>query len=188
MPESGINTAARYVTTRRSASAWPKSDPAEPCLIVHRDVLPDLSTPHPLHVLEDGSIGHQAFRNGDPAALLGFQQGATRGPVLSWEQFFADPEAAIGLVVVLVDDQRNVYARPGSPVVRVEHGTARRHGDDQPDDLRATTITDSDSVAAHAAAEAWRPNDVYLAAPTHNPGRCNLPADLCPECLKLEQQ
>lgn len=60
--------------------------------------------PYPYHVGPGGAIERQDFWRGSPSKLLGFQRGVQCSLVVSFEEFWADPDKAVGLCPVFIDE------------------------------------------------------------------------------------
>ena len=79
----------------------PANEPYDP-----RKVLP-----YPYHIEENGIVGSQEFWKGDPARLLGFQNGNVQRIVLTARDWWQGaPEAAQGLHPVFVTTDGDMWA------------------------------------------------------------------------------
>lgn len=74
---------------------------------------PMASRPYPWYLDEEGNVGHQSLWNGDPSSVIGFQSGEEQRVVLLWSDFVKDPQSALGLVPVMVDDNGGFAAWRG---------------------------------------------------------------------------
>lgn len=67
---------------------------------------PDGRLPFPYFVTEGGAVGRQDYWKGDPLNVIGFQNRFDVQQVdVLFEEFWADPDLAIGKYVVLEDAQ-----------------------------------------------------------------------------------
>lgn len=70
---------------------------------IQPSTLPDLSSPYPWVIHENGDVEDQPFWNGDPAALVGFQSRFDDHELtLLLSQWWADPQRAVGMYPVFV--------------------------------------------------------------------------------------
>lgn len=78
--------------------------------------------PYPYHIEEDGKVGRQDFWRGTPYSLIGFQRGRREVVVLAAEDFVRDPDKALGLCAVFLDEDGSIWAdtRPITKVNRYE--------------------------------------------------------------------
>ena len=66
--------------------------------------------PYPFHVLEDGEVDNQQFRQGDPARVLGFQNDEDVQKIdVWWADVVTDPELAVGKFPVMQESNGNIY-------------------------------------------------------------------------------
>lgn len=66
--------------------------------------------PYPLFVSEDGSVGRQDFWDGRILRVLGFQRDlAVQQLDLRWAYAWTEPEKAVGMYVVAVDKDGNMF-------------------------------------------------------------------------------
>lgn len=83
--------------------------PGQPGEGMNYNVLKPL--PYPWHIdTETGDVGRQEFWKGDPARLMGFQATAeVQRVVLFMEDFFADPQKAVGMFPVFQRENGSMY-------------------------------------------------------------------------------
>lgn len=75
---------------------------------------PMLPLPYPFHVDADtGMIERQDFWRGEPAQLLGFQEGTVQRIVLYRHEWAKDPDSAIGLRPVFANDDGTMWSHVG---------------------------------------------------------------------------
>lgn len=76
--------------------------------------------PYPLHIdLATGDVQHQSFWNGQISRVIGFQPDVNTQSIALWfEDFAANPEAAVGLVAVVVGDKGGLSSI-GGPIKSV---------------------------------------------------------------------
>lgn len=66
--------------------------------------------PYPLFVSEDGSVGRQDFWNGRVDRVVGFMRDlAVQQVDLWWRDAWTEPERAVGMYVVAVDADLNMF-------------------------------------------------------------------------------
>lgn len=75
---------------------------------------PSGSRPFPWHADQEGSLGQQDLWKGSPFRIIGFQKGEEQRLTMMWEDFLADPQRAIGLVPVMVDQNGGIAAYHGA--------------------------------------------------------------------------
>lgn len=78
---------------------------------------PMLAMPYPYHILPDDTVDRQDFWRGSPARLVGFQRGNVNRIVLDPATWRADPQKAVGLRAVFMDEPSQVKKATGIPGV-----------------------------------------------------------------------
>lgn len=75
---------------------------------IQQSTLFDLEEPKPYIILENGGVAFQERWNGEPAALIGFQNRFDVMTIdLLFEQWWNDPQSAVGKYPVFVHDPGN---------------------------------------------------------------------------------
>lgn len=79
---------------------------------IQPSTLPDLQSPYPYYIRENGDVDLQDVWKGDPAALIDFQDRFDVQTVdLLHQDWWRDPQRAVGKYPVFVTDQGDLYVQ-----------------------------------------------------------------------------
>jgi hypothetical protein len=105
-----------YADARRIlTSTGSDTDPSRMRVLTIQQVeRPDHVLPYPFHIDEDGFVGRQSFWRGNPIRLVGFVESPDSFEIaLEADDWFADPDMALGMHPVMVDRAGTYSTYPG---------------------------------------------------------------------------